>query len=139
MFKQLFKLTVVSVIWKRYKAAIVSTLALFIYYWLVEKLHQDYLQYLSLQQTDTNLGSSFLLKWLMLGLGLGLYLLYNFWRKRPGKTPLPHVDIKQKKKTRKQAPGNEAELDKGNDPFANIRQRKSLRSKADFVIEQKKE
>ncbi|VUD64704.1 hypothetical protein TDB9533_03381 [Thalassocella blandensis] len=139
MFKQIFKLTVVSVVWKRYKAAIISTLALFIYYWLVEKLHEDYLHYISLQQSDSNIGFSFLLKWFFLASGLGLYLLFNFWRKRPVKSPLPHLDLKHKKKTNKQTPQSADSTADADDPFANIRKREKLRSKADFVIEQEKD
>lgn len=137
MFKQIFKLTVVSVVWKKYKAGILSTLGLFIYYWLVEKLHADYLHYLSLQQSDAALGSSFLLKWLFLIGGLLLYLGFNFLRQRPLKTSIPHVESKASRKprskTQQQTPPSTAE--DAPDPFAHLRDKPTLRSKGDFIIE----
>ena len=80
MFKQIFRLTFATFIWKQYKRIIVSTLLLFAYLWLVGSIHSDFLSYAELQTDQTMAGRSFLLKWAALVSGVVLYLAYNFIR-----------------------------------------------------------
>ena len=87
MFNNLLRLTFVSYIWKRYRRLIVSTLLLFAYYWLVGKLHGDYILYSELTAKDAtenatpssqaHLGYSFIIKWLALILGGVIYCISN--------------------------------------------------------------
>ena len=122
MFKQLFKLTFITLVWSRYKPVIVSTFLLFIFFWLTHKVHADFLTYSELQNSDDNIGLSFIIKWLVLIAGIFLYFIYNHLAGKPRKS-------KTKNKRTEKA-------DK-NDPFAEIRQKDKLRSKADFIVEKK--
>ena len=122
MFKQVFRLTFITFVWKKYKRAIVSTALLFAYLWLVGSIHTDYLDYARLED-ESNIGSSFLIKWSALIGGTVIYLVFNFWRRNK---PKP-ID-----KMAKEVPDE-------NDPFAEIRSRKKLRSKAEMIIDPDKD
>ncbi|MBT8114679.1 MAG: hypothetical protein KJP04_04835 [Arenicella sp.] len=121
MFKQVFRITFITFVWKQYKRAIVSTALLFGYLYLVGSLHEDYLNYAELEQ-GADVGFSFIMKWSALLLGVMVYFVYHFLRRSKseradGKSPEPTL------------PGDE------NDPFAEIRKRKKLRSKAEMIID----
>ena len=120
MFKQLFKLTFVTFIWKRYKKIIVSTALLFFYLWLVGRVHGDYLSYLELRENAPDPGLSFILKWAALLFGVFIYFIFHFI--------YPHKFIKK--------PTNISENDDVDDPFNSLRHSKKLRSKADIIIEE---
>ncbi len=122
MFKQVFRITFITFVWKQYKRAIVSTALLFGYLYLVGSVHEDYLNYAELEQ-GADVGFSFIMKWSALLLGVMIYFVYHFLLRRSkseradGKIPEPTL------------PGDE------NDPFAEIRKRKKLRSKAEMIID----
>ncbi|NND81100.1 MAG: hypothetical protein HKN50_01595 [Gammaproteobacteria bacterium] len=121
MFKQIFRLTFVTLVWKQYKGAIVSTLLLFAYMYIVNALHEDYLAYANLEQQAT-IGQSFAIKWAALLAGVLIYLVYNFFLRRP-RNKAPRIASK----------GDQT--DEANDPFAEIRRRKTLRSRADMIVD----
>ena len=129
MLKNLVQLTLLSVVWKRYKNVIVSTLLLFVYLWLISKLHQDYVNYSELNKDHGYLAFSFIIKWCAFILGMVIYLLFNSFYPR-SKKPVQTVSIKDQKTVPDQRVLP--------DPFAEIRQRKKLRSRADFIIEKHK-
>ena len=120
MFKQLFKLTFVTFIWKRYKKIIISTALLFFYLWLVGRVHGDYLNYIELRKNAPDPGLSFILKWLALSFGVFIYFAYHLFKPRKLKGH----------STKFNATNNEFD-----DPFNSLRHSKKLRSKADIIIE----
>lgn len=146
MIKNILRLTVAGYVWKRYKKAILSILLLFAYFWLVGKLHEDYISYAALNKDSSFLGGSFILKWLAFIAGFIICYLINFgWpnldtgknsHQATGATNSIENTGKKTADTQAVNRKQQAKEQNGkNDPFHSIRQRKSLRSKADFVIE----
>ena len=132
MFKQIFRLAFVTVIWKQYKGIIVSTLVLFIYLWLVGSVHADYMSYAEAQSDEALVGRSFLYKWAALISGVVIYIAYNFFR---GSRP------ETKNKTTSQSKTNAKLIIAGennsDDPFAEIRQKEKLRTRAEILVDKK--
>ena len=137
MFKQIFRLTFATFIWKQYKRIIVSTLLLFAYLWLVGSIHSDFLSYAELQTDQGIAGRSFLLKWAALASGVILYFTYNFVlsaTKKNGKNPTgDSTGVGKSKK----AQDNQPQADE-DDPFASIREMKRLRTRAEISIDQQR-
>ena len=132
MFKNLVHLTLLTLLWKRYKRLIISTLILFVYFWLVGKLHEDYVNYVELNQDQQYLATSFFIKWLALIIGALVYLLINilvFRGRQAADTPVGKPEARS---------ADSGTASKDSDPFAQIRQRRKLRSRADFIIEKKR-
>lgn len=121
MFKQLFKLTFITLVWSRYKAVIVSTLLLFAFFWLTHKIHADFLTYSELKNSQDNLGISYFIKWAVLISGIFVYFLYNHFARKKGKH-------KPKNKT-------STSYDEKNDPFAEIRKKDKLTAKPGFTLD----
>lgn len=119
MFKQITRFAVVALVWKQYKRAIVSTVLLFAFLYMVGTLHEDYLAYAKLNASAA-VGLSFAIKWGAMLMGVMLFLLYHFYLRR-SKPP--------------KKPPTAPPLNSADDPFAAIRQRKKLRSKADMLVE----
>lgn len=129
MFKNLLHLTLLTLLWKRYKRLIISTLILFVYFWLVGKLHEDYVDYVELNENQQFLALSFLLKWLAFTFGAVIYLLLNVLIIRGNRPTSAQTGAADSSSTDSKPKAKDA------DPFAQIRQRKKLRSRADFLIE----
>ncbi len=124
VFKQVFRVAFVALIWKQYKALIISTLLLIAFILLVGNVHEDYLTHSQLQEDSAGNGLSFIYKWIAYAFGVGAYFLFHFLRGlRPTKQTL-----KEKAKE-----ANISAKDDNEDPFAAIRERKRLRSRADFL------
>lgn len=126
MLKNLLHLTLLSYLWKRYRSLIVSVLLLILYFWLVDRLHQDYVSYSELNDDHQYLALSFIIKWMAFVIGVVVFLLTN--------TLLPlrqssTTDNKNKTVKHSDNPSITA------DPFESIRHKDKLRSRADFVIE----
>jgi len=124
IFKQAFRLAFVALIWKQYKAVIISTLLLFLYLFLVSNIHSDYLTHAELQQDASGSGLSFVYKWLAFAIGVLAYFLYHFLR---GKKKVSKKPSSSSTSVSSQDSSDEE------DPFAAIRERKELRSRADFI------
>ena len=133
MFKQIFRVAFVTLVWKQYKHIIVSTLVLFAFLYLVGNVHADFLRHAELQDQKEGLGLSFIYKWLGFLFGVVAYFTYHYFRTRVTGTDKTDKASKKKVANAKAALNNEA--DDGDDPFARIRSRKKLRSRADFLIE----
>ena len=125
MFKQAFRLTFITFVWKKYKRIIVSTTVLFASLWLIGFIHNEYLEFAKVHN-DSNLGLSFVLKWLALLGSVVIYLLYNYMGSKKEKTSKKKMD----------EPISTTDAD---DPFAEIRARKKLRSRAEMIIDKEQE
>lgn len=133
IFKQVFRVAFVALIWKQYKAVIISTLLLFGYLFLVGSIHADFLTHTELQNDTSGSGLSFLYKWLAFALGTGVYFLFHYFRGRAKrKTENPTGGL-LRSKTKKPSKTSQQVSNDEDDPFAAIRERKKLRSKADFL------
>lgn len=124
IFKQAFRVAFVALIWKQYKAAIISTVLLIFYLLLVKNIHSDILLANTQTNTTTNIGWYIAYKWLAYGVGVIAYFGFHIVRSlRPSKQ-----NLKDKAKL-----ANIDAIDDEGDPFAAIRDRKTLRSRADFL------
>lgn len=101
------------------------------YFWLVGLLHEDYVNYSELNNDKQYLGLSFVAKWLVLIIGVVIYLLFNtrFFSSR-NKQTVNQSALSMQTQARTQASEN--------DPFKAIRERDKLRSRADFIIKKHK-
>jgi len=145
MIKNLFHITLISYIWKRYKAIIISTLSLFFYFWLIGKLHEDFVSYSHLNDDKQYIGLSFLLKWLAFFTGFIIYFVFNTRSRSSGKREKTTKNNLSNKLTRSE---NKKELSRVSnhqnsapdktDPFEGVRKKEKLRSTADFIIEKGK-
>lgn len=131
MFRFLAKSALVAVIWKRYRRTIISTLVLFVSYFLISLLHGDYVDYAVGAGDKEFLWRSYLIKWAAL---LGVTLIYYFYNTRAfmkrGADDLPPPSNKN---PRKQAVENTG--DNKADPFAEIRRKKRLKSRGDIALD----
>jgi len=123
MFKHIFRLTFLTFIWKKYKRVIVSTVLLLLFLWLVNFAHSEYLSFAKYQSEESNITLSFFVKWLSLILGAVIYLITVFW--------LPKKKIITKKNKDEAKLTNTGERD----PFASIREKDQLRSRAEIMLE----
>lgn len=183
MMNQLFRITFVTFIYKRYKQTILSSGLLLLALWLIEKLHQDFVSYSQLNEDTNYLALSFGLKWLAFICVTGFYTAWNLVFKKekfnkenlskeelkkygkilneegelqddllakmqslPENRSEKRVDKKAHKKTKtqqaQQTDGLEKDIDvdleSKPDPFAQIRGKETLNSKADFVLKNKR-
>ncbi len=123
IFKQAFRIAFVALIWKQYKAAIISTLLLFVYLFVVSSIHQDYLAAVGIEKVNK---LSFIYKWLAFIVGFVVFFGFHMVRGR----------IKTKTLSTEQKIAESKDLtDSDDDPFAAIREREKLRSRADFLID----
>ncbi len=131
MFRFLAKSALATVIFKRYRRPIVSTLVLFLAYFLIATVHGDYVDYAVTAEDRQYLWLSFVLKWALL---LGVTAVYYFYnmaglRPRAEKPPAPA-----------KAPPLSAEPspDSAVDPFAEIRRKPTLKSRGEQLLEKTK-
>ncbi len=125
MFKQVFRLTFVTFIWKQYKRVIVSSALLFAYLWFVGFAHSEYLNFAT-QEKIQNVGKSFFIKWVALILGVAAYLLFHYLT--PSRKNLKKDKTKEAIKVMPLADGEP-------DPFDEIRTKEKLRSRAEILID----
>ena len=128
MFKQVFRLTFVTFIWKQYKRVIVSTALLFAFLWFVGFAHSEYLDYATREGVE-NVGSSFFIKWIALILGVATYFLFHYLT--PSRKDLKNNKNKESIIVMPLADGEP-------DPFDQIRNKEKLRTRAEIVIDENK-
>lgn len=128
MFKQVFRLTFVTFIWKHYKRLIVSTILLFAFLWFVGYAHSEYLNYAS-QQEISSVHQSFFFKWGAQIIGVACYLLFHFM--------MPSRKKIKKGKNKEKASSINEPVPGEPDPFDVIRQKEKLRSRAEMMIDKK--
>ena len=135
MFNQLLKWTLVISIWRKYKKHIGITIILILALFLTSLVHQDFVNY-SLASDNSSLGLSYLVKWLVY---LVLVSIYWFSVGKINENASKDSDLHKKMKASKQRKPKSTTLDQedssSQDPFANIRGKKTLRSKADIALE----
>lgn len=146
MINQLMKWGVLLGIWKRYGAAIKMLPVLLVTLVLVYALHADYVEYAQVSEHKQNLALSFLLKWGAIAAVVLVYVAYVkqvVASKQPNnlKTRLTKKSaLDNAKQTQEKAPSavSDKPPEPSQDPFANIRKKKQLRSKADVIIDSKR-
>ena len=126
IFKQVFRIAFITLIWKNYKAWIVSSILLLLSFFLIGRIHSDLLQYWELQQDTSQTAASIIYKWLAYIGSVLIYCLYHFFR--------PKKTVKNQKDKRKELEHELTHLSPDDDPFNEIRNRKTLRSKSDFIL-----
>lgn len=135
MFNQLLKWTLVISIWRKYKKHIGITIILILALFLTSLVHQDFVNY-SLVSNNNSLGLSYLVKWLVY---VALVSVYWFSVGKINRNASKDSDLHKKMKASKQRTAKSAPAEsKGEDtpdPFASIRGKKTLRSKADIALE----
>jgi len=129
VFKQIFRIAFIALVWKQYKGLIISSTLLIAYLLLVGNVHQDYLTHSQLQKDASSSGMSFVYKWLAYAIGIALYFGFHALRS----SRAPKEDLSEKAKRANKDAKNDL-----NDPFAAIRERDKLRSRADFIEQEKK-
>ncbi len=129
VFKQIFRVAFIALIWKQYKGLIISTVLLVAYLLLVGSVHDDYLTHSRLQNDTAGSGMSFVYKWVAYAIGIALYFGFHALRGIRG----PKEDLSEKAKQ-----ANKDAKSDSDDPFAAIREKKTLRSRADFIEQEKK-
>jgi len=127
-FRQIFRIAFIALIWKQYKGLIVSSVLLIAYLFLVSSVHQDYLTHSQLQNDTSGSGMSFIYKWAAYALGIALY--FGFHALSPSRPQKDELSEKAKQANRN------AKNDQ-DDPFSAIRERETLRSRADFIEQEK--
>lgn len=136
MWNNLLKLSLVSYIWRRYKKTVILLPALLLYFWVVGLAHDDYLAYAQLQQDKQWVGASFMVKWLLLIGGVVLFVFAHLSDKS-GKEVPPDIDPDMLEKA-PMAAKEELFTPDINDSFDRIREKQSLSSKADVILQSKK-
>lgn len=125
-------------IWKRYKKIILSTLALFVGYFLINSIHNDYLDYQTRSGNNAQLLFSYAIKWFLLSLVTGLYYYLNIHKSLSfnpeNKTKNTHKANTQAQSTSTHSSSTSAEQP---DPFAHIRKKQNLRSRADIEMDKR--
>ena len=129
MFKQVFRVAFVTLIWKQYKGSIISTLLLIAYLLIVSNVHQDYL----LASGDDAEKITFVYKWLAYLAGIILVCTYHWIKTKFSQND----DETSEGNTKAQIEKYRAMENTSDDPFAEIRAREKLRSRADFLMEKK--
>lgn len=129
VFKQIFRVAFITLIWKQYKGLIISSLLLIAYLLMVGSVHDDYLTHAKLQKDSATTGISFIYKWLAYGLGILIYFAFHFFN---------GLRANKKDLNQKAVQANKDAKNDDSDPFAAIRDMDKLRSRADFIEQNKK-
>lgn len=138
MINNLFRITFVTFIWSRYKATIISTILLFLFFFLIGQVHQDYVSYAELNKDTANIGLSFVAKWCAFIGGSAFYIWLNVRFLAANKKQSEKADPKLRKLERaikKPKKQDQTQDVKSDDPFDAIRKKDKLKSEADFIID----
>jgi len=127
MWKSLLKLSVVSYVWKRYKRTLVAFPLLLVYFWGVGLVHEDFISYVSLEGDNQGVGWSFLIKWLLILVGIVVFIAIHL----AGDPD----ENKHEKESFTHSQANTKNTREEFDAFSNIRNKGKLRSKADVILE----
>ncbi|MFT7259036.1 MAG: hypothetical protein ACI9MS_000889 [Glaciecola sp.] len=79
---KLINIILSGLLWRKYKFFILSLIILIAFIFVVGQVHQDYLRYNELQETPTNIGLSFAVKWLIWASSITLFLVANHYFNR---------------------------------------------------------
>ncbi|MBB6522308.1 hypothetical protein [Pseudoteredinibacter isoporae] len=155
MIKQFVRLAIVATVWRRYKSSIISVAALLLFWFVVSFFHGEYISYAEATGERQFLAVSFFIKW---GLGmaaLSAFILFHLraFRKSADRKENPQASKKEHLKGEKQKPKTQKVKDKpeippapkpgdeaykaSEDPFAALRDKPKLRSRADVELSKK--
>ena len=127
MFRFLAKSALATVLFKRYRRTIVSTLLLFACYFFISMIHGDYVSYATSADDRHYLWLSFLLKWVLL---ISITLVYYFYNVRAlGTSPKPPAKAAQQ----------QVQASDAADPFDSIRTKDTLQSRGDVLLKKQTE
>ncbi len=121
MLKPFIKYTLMVVMWKRYRRTILATVLLFAYLWLIGKVHNDFILYTEVNNSENHIGFSFLIKWFAYIIGVLVYIAYLFFCSDTTQK------VKEINTEERQAPDDGA--------FEKVRSKQILMSRADHIIE----
>lgn len=142
MFRFLAKTAIASVIWKRYRRMIVSTLVMFAGFFLISQLHSDFVQYAKEVEEKQLLAWAYLAKWAGFGLVFGGYYFFNFppsWLHRQAGTLQEQKGFGGRSLEESSASGSQntdstAGSNQTTDAFAAIRHKPKLRGRGDLNL-----
>lgn len=140
MLNQMIKWTVLIGLWRNYKRHFSITLLMLLALLLITLFHQDFVEYNEKSATPY-LAVSYIVKWIAYLLCAGVYVFAIKRVNRLSKYDSTlHSMMKEKSKETSNNESTEAnEGEKAtSDPFERLRNKKSLRSKADFIIDNDK-
>jgi len=134
MIQFLAKSAFIAIAWKKYSTTIISTAVVLVYFFVVSKLHEDFVNYSSLVLDNQYLGVSFVIKWIAWLFGAIFYLFigFSYFNKSQIKRAFNNVTIHSSKMDKEHIQKHES------DPFEEISKRGRLRSKSDFILEKRK-
>lgn len=135
MFRFLAKSALATVVWKRYRRPIGSTIALLISYFFIAMVHSDYVAWATTTAEHGHLWASFIVKWVALIGVSALYYWFNTRNLAPANNA-PETGPDKKSKSRRKPAPETPDFSAGPDPFADIRNKDKLRSRADIAMEQ---
>lgn len=140
MFQQMVRLTLAATIWRKYRNYIVGILALIAFWLLLNFIHKDYLAYaqLDIEANQSFIAYSYVLKWAMIIVSAGVFIRYVKKPLTSDQNNSLQRTMEKSKKSKSVGQTNSDSESLSDDPFANIRTKKSLRSEADFVLDQNK-
>lgn len=140
MFQQMVRLTLAATIWRKYRNYIVGILALIAFWLLLNFIHKDYLAYaqLDIEANQSFIAYSYVLKWAMIIVSSGVFIRYVKKPLTSDQNNSLQRTMEKSKKSKSVGQTNSDSESLSDDPFANIRTKKSLRSEADFVLDQNK-
>ena len=130
MLPQLLKWGVLLGIWRRYGGAIKLLPLLLLVLAIIFYVHGDYINYVEVSENQHWLARSFLIKWLLVLAVVGIYWLYVkrlLATPSGGKSKKPEESLQSERKT-----------DAEPDPYKNIREKDTLRSRSDVLIQNRK-
>ena len=129
MFNQLLKITLFTSVWLWLKPRWRGLLAIIVFVLLVNILHREYLDYVSISEDKAMLVWSFVVKWGLIIIGVLLYFLSAALGGKPAQA-----------KTGKTKAGVEASPQTGTDDddgFNFLREKKTLENRADKLLNRK--
>jgi len=134
MIQFLAKSAFIAIAWKKYSTTIISTVVVLVYFFVVSKLHEDFVNYSSLVLDNQYLGISFVVKWIAWLFGAILYLFmgFSYFNKSQIKRTFNNITIHSSKTDKERIQKHES------NPFEEISKRGKLRSKSDFILEKRK-
>lgn len=131
MFNQLLKITLFTSAWMWLKPRWRGLLAIIVFLLLVNILHREYLDYVSISEDRTLLIWSYVIKWGLVISGLLVYFLSGaFWSRQPSAR-----EPKTQAGTAK--PQAQARATGSDDGFDFLRKKKKLQAPADKLLDRK--
>lgn len=135
MINQVMKWTIIIGLWRKYQRHLYMSIVVIVSLLIVSLLHQDFIEFAQ-QSNSPYLGLSYAIKWgVYLLIAAGYVVVIKKINKGARTDSQLHQMMKQSEKTKTKQENADSSLD----PFANIRDKKTLRSKADFVIQKQQE